>query len=125
MLHSEYSELLLTIDPILMKAYKKSLHADSSSKKRFLHDFTTGVDGIAHTDLKSKSSVRSQSGLKTIAISVEDDIYGNGEHGSERKSSSVIPVQNSLDTWATHNSNERSQADSSNVRGDCYSPCLS
>ena len=109
-----------------MKAYKKSLHADTmSSKKRFLNDFATGVDGIAHTDLKTKSSSRSENRMKTVAVSVEDDIYGNGEHGSRRESS-ALPVQNSSDTWATHKSNERGQADSSNIKGICisYPVCL-
>jgi hypothetical protein len=44
-LHTEYSDLLLALDPLLMKAYKKSLVSDSrSNKKRFLNDFATGVD---------------------------------------------------------------------------------
>ena len=39
-LHSEYSELLLALDPTLLKAYKKSLNSDSlQGKKAFLNDF--------------------------------------------------------------------------------------
>ena len=108
-----------------MKAYKKSLRADSiSSKKRFLNDFTTGIDGIAHTDLKLKSSSRSQTGMRTVSVSVEDDVYGNGEHGNGREPS-VHPVQNSSEAWATHKSGERGQANSSNLTGDYHFPCLS
>ena len=41
-LHSEYSELLLALDPTLMKAYKKSLNSDTlQGKKAFLNDFSS------------------------------------------------------------------------------------
>ena len=41
-LHSEYSELLLALDPTLMKAYKNSLSSDTiQGKKAFLNDFSS------------------------------------------------------------------------------------
>ena len=69
-LHTEYSDLLLALDPLLMKAYKKSLTSDSQSKKkRFLNDFASGADLTEGTDgVKG----RGRSGRGSISVEQSD-----------------------------------------------------
>jgi hypothetical protein len=69
-LHSEYSELLLALDPTLMKAYKQSLNSDQSisSKKAFLNDFSSANNAegffkekeVAHDDRNEDTAMKTE-----------------------------------------------------------------
>ena len=116
-LHSEYSDLLLALDPVLMKAYKKSLDSDSQlKKKRFLNDFTSGVDvneGARATSERGHSRPGAGSGRGRGAEELSED--SNAWKGAGLTSSSKLdgvspsPSPSQSSSWAELASNKRDE----------------